>query len=315
MLTERDFTVVRTVARYYLLNRPQIQRMCFPDDKTGRITRRRLQVLVTDKLIHRLRVLVHHPRFGSPGPVYFPSRKGCEFLAEHYEDERFLASCTQSPQPHHVLHWLAVSDTHMVLNEAIARQSQVHLAGWFNEWDVVNVDESAPERRFRLYTLLRESPRLVCAPDAAFMLSVGEHRKVFYVEQDRNTSGARQVAASKTPGYTALAEQFLHRRHFPDTTFDTFSVLAIVPTPRRRDALRGALRKALRDKPGASLWKLAAATDLSPEAFLFSPVFYPVDGEPVSLVRNDPESIRHGADTTSETTQPTHTTHNERQAS
>lgn len=302
MLTERDFTVVRAIARYYLLNRPQIQRMCFPDDKTGRITRRRLQVLVTEKLINRLRVLVHHPRFGSPGPVYYPSHKGCEFLAEHYEDERFLAGCTQPPQPHHVLHWLAVSETHMALDKAIARQTQVQLCSWFNEWDVVNADESAPDRRFRLYTLLRESPRLICAPDSAFMLAVGQHRKVFYLEQDRNTSGVRQVAASKTPGYTMLAERQLHRRHFPDTTFDGFSVLAIVPTPQRRDALR----KALRDKSGAALWKLAAATDLSPETFLFAPVFYPIDGEPTPLVRAESASLETSTDMEPKTKQQTH---------
>jgi hypothetical protein len=281
MLTERDFTVVRALARYYVLNRPQIQRVCFPEDQSGRITRRRLQTLVDEKLINRLRVLVHHPRFGSPGPVYFPSQKGCEFLAEHFDDERFLAGCTQPPQSHHVLHWLAVSETHIALDSAIARQNQVQMTTWFNEWDVVNAEESAPERRFRLYTLLRESPRLICAPDGAFMLAVGEHRKVFYLEQDRNTSGVRQVAASKTPGYAALAERQLHRRHFPSTTLDTFSVLAIVPTPQRRDALR----KALREKNGASLWRLAAATDLSPEGFLFAPVFYPVDGEATPLVR------------------------------
>ncbi len=199
-----------------MLNRPQIQRVCFPEDQSGRITRRRLQTLVDEKLINRLRVLVHHPHFGSPGPVYFPSQKGCEFLAEHYEDERFLAGCTQPPQAHHVLHWLAVSETHIALDSAIARQNQVQLTAWFNEWDVVNPEESAPERRFRLYTLLRESPRLICAPDAAFMLAVGEHRKAFYLEQDRNTSGVRQVAASKTPGYAALAERQLHRRHFPE---------------------------------------------------------------------------------------------------
>jgi hypothetical protein len=307
MLTDRDFIIVRLLARYYVLNRPQVQRTCFPDDRSGRITRRRLQALVDAKLINRHRVLVHHPVFGSPGPVYFPSPKGCELLAEHFEDERFLAGCTQPPQSHQVLHWLAVSETHIALDAAIARQNQVQLGSWFNEWDVVNPEESAPERRFRLYTLLRESPRLICAPDSAFMLSVGPHRKVFYLEQDRNTSGARQIAASKTPGYAALAERQLHRRHFPDTTLDTLSVLAIAPTPQRRDSLR----KALRNKPSASLWRFAAANELSAETFLFSPVFYPVDGEPIPLVRTDVNTItNNGVESMSNTTQPTETTNN-----
>ncbi len=304
MVTDRDFSIVCAVTRYYVLNRQQVQRICLPDDRSGRITRRRLQALVDDKLINRLRVLVHHPVFGSPGPVYFPSPKGCELLAEHLEDERFLAGCTQPPQSHQVLHWLAVSETHIALDAAIAHQNQVQLGGWFNEWDVVNPEESAPERRFRLYTLLRESPRLICAPDSAFSLSVGPHRKAFYLEQDRNTSGVRQVAASKTPGYAALAERQLHRRHFPDTTLDTFSVLAIAPTPQRRDSLR----KALREKSGASLWKFAAASELSAEAFLFAPVFYPVEGEPTPLVRSDVNAAANNVvESTSKTTQPTET--------
>ena len=39
----------------------------------------------------------------------------------------------------------------------------VTLGGWINEWDIVNKDESVPEKRFRLYALIRESPRLICA--------------------------------------------------------------------------------------------------------------------------------------------------------
>src|SRR6185369_16543392 len=101
------------------------------------------------------------------------------------------------------------------LDEAIKSQSAVTLDGWLNEWDICNKDESAPEKKYRLYTLIRESPRLVCAPDAAFLLTVKGHSKVFYVEQDRATSGVYQVASSKSPGYAALAEAGLQRRHFP----------------------------------------------------------------------------------------------------
>src|SRR5262249_10419336 len=134
---------------------------------------------------------------------------------------------------------------------------------------------------FRLYLLLRENPRLVCAPDAAFLLAVAGHRKAFYLEQDRNTSGVRQIAASKTQGYAVMAQQQLHRRHFPESTIPTFSVLMIAPTDRRRDALR----KAIFGKPGAELWKFAAVPDLSPEQFLFDPIFFPCEGEPKPLVK------------------------------
>lgn len=281
MITERDVAVLRSLAQYYVLNRPQIQRLHFPEDTGGRITRRRLQSLVTDHLINRHNLVFHHPQAGSPAPVYYPSRAGIEFLAEYFDDRSYLLTPTQAPQSHHAFHWLAVSETHMALDQAIAAQSDVHLEGWLSEWDIANKDESAPENHFRIYTLIREQPRLVCVPDAAFLLSLDGHKKVFYLEQDRDSSGVQRISASKTPGYAAMGERQLHRRHFPSTTIDTFSVLMIAPTPRRRDALR----KAIKDKPSAQLWKFACEQDLTPENFLRAPVFHPCDGEPVPLVK------------------------------
>jgi len=281
MITDRDLAVLTAVHRYYVLNRPQIQRLCFAGHESGRATRRRLQYLVSNGFLQRLRLVVHHPHAGSPGPVYYPAQRGLELLAEHFDDERYLLAPTRAPQAHHVFHWLAVSDTHIALDDAIARQKRVALESFINEYDVVNVEESAPEKRFRLYTLLRPAPRLVCAPDAAFALTVDRHTKVFYLEQDRNTSGVKRVAASKCQGYAVMAECGLHTRHFPQTTVATFTVLCIAPTARRRDALK----KAFTDKPDSALWRFASATDCLPERLLHAPIFHRVNGDPVPLVR------------------------------
>jgi hypothetical protein len=172
----------------------------------------------------------------------------------------------------------------IALDQAISRQKQVRLEGWLNEWDIANPDAGKPEDRFRLYTLLRENPRLICAPDAAFLLAIGEYSKVFYLEQDRSTTGVRQSAARKTAGYAELAKRGLHRRHFPEATLPTFTVLTVAPSPGQRDALR----KAVRDKPGADLWKFAAQSDLTPELFLNEPVFFPCEGGPTPLVKLQP---------------------------
>lgn len=280
MLTERDFLVLLALVRYYVLNRQQIQRLVFPSDPNGRIARRRLQMLVDGHFINRQGVLIAHNN-QSAAPVYFPARKGCELLAEHFEDERYLVTPTQAPIPHHTLHWLAVSDTHIAFDEA-TKGGEATIDGWINEWDVVNKDESAPEKRFRLYTLLREKPRLVCAPDAAFLFDAQGQKRVFYLEQDRATSGVQQIASSKTPGYAAMAESHLHRRQFPTTTFDDFAVLMVAPTPKRRDALR----KAISAKPGARLWRFVAAADLQPETLLSQPVFYACDDDvPKAVLR------------------------------
>lgn len=284
MITDRDIQILEDLVRYFVLSRPQIQRLRFPEDKNGRSTRRRLQMLVDLQFINRQHLLFAHPSGGSPASVYFPSRKGCELLFERSLNEHYLLTPTAAPIPYHINHWLAISETHIHLDYAIARQSDVFVEDWCNEWDICNKNETVPEKRFRLYTLLRDNPKLVCAPDAAFLLALSGYRKIYYLEQDRNTSGVHQVASSKTKGYAVMAELNLHRRHFPQTNLDAFTVIMIAPSPKRRDALRYAIK----DKPGANLWRFASATDVTPETFLFEPIFYPVDSEAVPLVKRRP---------------------------
>ncbi len=291
MVTDRDFAILRAVARYYVLNRQQLQRLVFPDDTHGRITRRRLQSLIDADLLSRQPMLVCHPSNGAPAPVYYPSLRGNALLAEMTGDDRFLAIPSQAPTMHHVWHWLAVSETHIAFDEAVRSQdldsaNSIQIAEWFNEYDILNPTETLPEKRFRLYTLLRSSPRLICAPDAAFMLATRGHSKVFYLEQDRATTGVHQVAASKSQGYSVLAEVNGHRRHFPEATIDTFTVLMIAPNARRRDALR----KVIREKRGAQLWRFASQEDVKSEKLLHDPIWYPCDGEPASLIKPNPLS-------------------------
>lgn len=281
MLTDRDIRVLLAVVTYYVLSRPQIQHLCFPTDKTGRVTRRRLQELFSQGLLNRHRAQVVYPNSAPAGSVYYPSQKGCEVLAEHTGDESYLLTPTQCPLPHHVQHWLAASETHITLNEAIAAQDKVLLGGWINEWDTVNKDEQQPEKHYRLYTLLSENPRLICAPDAAFTLIALGFTKVFYLEQDRGTTGVRHVVARKNKGYAELAARGRHRSHFPETNVDTFTVLCVANNERRRDSLR----QAFSGVQGADLWKFCSATELSHDTFLHEPIWYPVEGDPMPLVK------------------------------
>src|SRR4051812_1361056 len=109
MITEREIAILASICRYYVLNSRQVQRLFFPDDASGRVTRRRLQGLVSEKLINRQQMLFAHPACGSLGPIYYPSSKGCELLAVHFDDERYRKFPTKPPIPHHVWHWLAVA--------------------------------------------------------------------------------------------------------------------------------------------------------------------------------------------------------------
>jgi hypothetical protein len=284
MVTDRDIQILRVLAQYYILSRPQIQSLIFPDDKDGRVVRRRLQALTDHHLINRQTNVMYNIHAGPPPAVYFPSALGCEFLAGYYDDERYRLTPTRAPIAHHVSHWLAISDVHMHLDAAIRRQDEVKIEQWINEWDIANKDESTPEKHFRLYTVVQDAPKVICAPDAAFVLSFRGHTKTHYIEQDRGTSGAEDVAMQKHKGYFHLASEKWRKHHFPEVTVSQFSVLLITTNPVRRDQLR----KKFRSKDGAALWRFAAMTDISESTVLHDPIWFTCDeDEPRALIKKD----------------------------
>lgn len=282
MLTPRDIQVVCSVARYHTLTRSQITRLHFSDDDDGRITRKRLQELLKLGLIHRTNMQVVNPLQGAPAPVYYPSREGCEFAVQETGDLRYRTCSWQTPVWQTLYHFVAVAETHMMLDRAASQCDGVSVAEWFGEESIVNPDGRRPEDRYRLYTRL--SDELVCVPDAAFLLEKGAHQKAFYLEQDRDTTkNAARVAAQKHAGYFGLAGQQGHRRHFPTVTASDFNVLMVAPTERRRDALRAAFAA----KPGAKMWRFASLTELRADSFLDKAVWHHCDGSVRAILLNE----------------------------
>jgi len=281
MLQLRDIEVLASVARYYTLTRAQINHLHFPTDADGRITRKRLRLIHEDGLVNRTNMQVVNPAMGAPAYVYYPSAKGCAFLAQEMKEDRYLSACTLTPNWMYLYHWVEVAQTHIILDQSVARLMGVSIPDWISEWSIANPDEKEPEKRFKLYTRL--GPKLVCAPDAAFLLEKEGFRKAFYLEQDRDTTkSADRVAAQKCHGYAGLYEKRLHvGRHFPTANVEKFTVLCVAPTARRRDALRLAFSV----KPAAWLYKFAAQTELAPETFLTSPVWHPCTGTPSALIK------------------------------
>lgn len=282
----RPLAIVWCVTHYYTLLRAQISDLLFPNDPDGRITRKWTKKLFADGLISRTAMEVVNPSAGAgaSAPVYFPSRKGCEYLACELNDERYLSVCTQRPNWQYLLHWTAVSQFHIVLDRAIERQQDVRLERWLGEWDIADPDapQSEPHRRYRLFQLIEEHPRrLVANPDAGFLLRVGNFAKAYFVEIDRATSGIQQIAASKTPGFAAMAQRRLDKQIYPEANVDPFAVLLITTSPMRRTLLQ----KAIAAKQGSELWKFCAWGDLKPETLLHEPIFFNCAGESAPLIR------------------------------
>jgi Replication-relaxation len=281
--SERILAILKSVATYYTLTRAQLQDLAgFSGKKNDdRACRKLLLRLLQDGLLSKTYMEVVNPGMGAPAPVYYPSRKGLDYLAGALGEERWLCACWYKPTWQYLYHWTQVAQFHIVLDRAIASQQDVQVERWLGEWDVANPDEHDPSQRFKLFTEIRKSPRLVCNPDAAFLLAYRGYRKVYFLELSRGTSGIQQIAASKTPGFAAMAQDELHRRIFPEANVASFSVLAIEPSANRRDLLL----RAIRAKQGASLWKLAAWTDLRADTLLFEPIFYDCEGKAFPLVK------------------------------
>ncbi len=281
-LTKRKLAILRFVAIYYTVTRAMIQRAVMPEtDRQGRVARKILGELTQCGLLNKTKMLVCNAADGAPAPVYYPSRKGCELLAVELRDDTWLHTCTLTPNWQHLHHWVNVAKFHIELDHAAMLSRDVKVERWLSEWTIANPDETEPQKRYRLFTEIRKEPRLVCAPDAAFLLCYRAFRKVYYVEVDRGTTGINAIAASKTPGYAAMEKQGLHRRHYADTTFDTFSVLQVTTSANRRDALR----RAIAPKDGAKLWLFLAWPDITAETLLHNDLIYDCEKGPRPLVK------------------------------
>lgn len=143
---------------------------------------------------------------------------------------------TRPPRTDILFHWLAIGDTHIAIQRATEQHADTTLVRWINEWELID-KESGTQSKHYLHTVFRKEPTpLSCSPDAGWLLGYREHRIVCYLEQDRNTSGVRSIAASKTNGYAELARVMGHKKHFPETTLDRFRVVLVTTHHGRRKA-------------------------------------------------------------------------------
>lgn len=279
-ITEVDIQILATITRYYVLTREQIQRLCAPQLSSGRSLRKRLTKLRLAGYLTKHAMQVTMPGKNGAAPVYYLTKQATELLASQFDDETYLLASTRQPRADRLNHWIALNNTRTMIERAISLQSEVKLDHWINEWETVNKTDHAKEQ-FYLQTKLNDHPPLSCSPDAGFVLSLRGHKKVFYLEQDLGTSSPKQIAARKTKGYAELANRKLHRKHFPETTLDIFSVLFITTTSYR---CRTTAEK-ISARPRPDLWLCIDQHDLTPESFLHTSITLNHQGERAPLVK------------------------------
>ncbi len=177
-LTELDMSVLKTVARYYVLTREQIQRLCCAEHASGRGTRKRLARLGQAGYIVKHRMQITLPGMNGAAPAYYPTKKGAEVLASYFEDDSFLATNTKHPRADRLAHWIAINDTRMLVEAAAELTDGVTLS---NGPPNGTRSTKTPRRpiQFCLHTQLTENPPLSCSPDAGFLIEFKGKRKVF----------------------------------------------------------------------------------------------------------------------------------------
>lgn len=268
-LSANDMRILTVIARYYALSAPMIHRLCFPNRKDARHTRRRLAEMAKRKLVRKSPMNVAFST-GNSGPVYTPTRDGCDALSVYLNDDAWLATYVKPPRSDRLYHWLDCSWVHSIVDRACRQHQAVHLVQWINEW-APTLDTDGNPNGFVLHTQFREQPPLSCSPDAAFLLEIAGHRRVFYVEVDRGTSGPTRVAASKTQGYDELLLTETHRQHFPSTTFDDFTILLITIDRNHRDRMAQEVSK--KEDRHPEQWLFASREDFHPETALFNDIY------------------------------------------
>ena len=273
VLQQRDIQVLAQLATYFILNSRQIRELCFVDDSTGRITRRRLNKMVREGLIRKRNLQVVNPIDGSTSPCYHLARGGREFLAGHFDDEAYLTKPIEPSQPQHLNHYVAVSEMHRLFDRALTRHADVVIDPWCNEDEVIN--PTAPKSEQRKLRTSFEPTKIVCLPDAGFVLSYQDQHVVVLLEQDRDTDFYERVAAKKSPGYRELFVTRGHRKMFPNTTLEFFYVLVITPTAKRREQLRKAFTKNKRnhDHDVRKVYRFGSLDELNEHNLLFEPMF------------------------------------------
>lgn len=277
-LTPRDLAILRMLRRYFYLRTNQIRDALIAHDDDGAITRSRLRKLAGAGYVRK-----YQPKLvdelGTTPPVFVLTLKGSSALVAACDDASLLL--TNEPKFDDWMslnHFCGLSSFHILLDRAFASQTDVVQQTLHFEHEVVCPEGSEPAKKYRLYTVVCESPRVVCVPDSVFETEYLGYRRAWYVERETGSETPARVAAKKAKGYAGLFGQQLYKRHCP--LVQDFRVLAVCPSPAWRDALR----REMGDKPGAELWLFGSQSDFRDSNVLNQPVWYKTIGPPLPLI-------------------------------
>lgn len=247
-LTERDIQVLRALYRLRVLDRPQIERLFFPN---WSLTCRRLRYLYLHGYIERL----YRPPIsngGARGPAYRVGERGAHLLADEQgltlaefsywgkRDDRRHHKTERTPA--YLDHALALSDFRIAMEQA-ATTHQCTISLWRDDVDI-HREHLANIVQVRLAENKPTQP-MTLMPDGYFTLTTPDGRTGhFFVEVDRSTESVRTKWQRKIVGYKALFTSGLfHQTYQVREQATAFRVLVTTPSPERAAHLKAAAER------------------------------------------------------------------------
>lgn len=231
-----------------------------------RVLRRRLSQLESNGLIQRLRISEFHAH-QQPGrlpSIFLLTDKGADLVHRHTGTRPKPLSPNLNTFT--IRHRIEVARMQLAVMDA-AKYHALPAPTWINEWATTPGSKRGDSfaQRFVLYETFdtANGQTLSCRPDGACRIDYRGVNLLAYWERDRSTETIAQVAR-KVPGFAALAQSRNFEQHFPGVTQPVLRVYFVCESDTRIENIR----KAIRDQPGADLFRFARADALDPTRLL-----------------------------------------------
>lgn len=240
-MTDEDITALVALSKYRRLTSAQLQRVAYDSRSTAE---RRLRLLTKTGYLQRLKAPAAHR--GTRPFVYSLKAQGLEALADILGEPRGQGAGVNSPSRKldgHVLHYLAVNDFWITLEEEVAKLEGLRLVGFVpyhyrekKSWS----RKAVPVIQDRVHSPGPGERAFLLEPDVAFCIEAGGAKVLMLVEIDRTGTVSGEGAHSfetKIKNYISYLYsgvfRSLYRRLFLtdiEEDFTSFCLLTVTTT-------------------------------------------------------------------------------------
>ena len=279
-LQSRDLDLLTTLGEVGLLDTLTLHRRFFPQDKTLRSCRRRLQLYADYDLTQQVFVrLSSTKRNGRLPTIHRLTKKGADILQVETGQRPLRFARSDPPKlTHTLLHRLGMAKVQLAVNDACLLK-KLPKPEWILEYDPIpSAALTAPlsERFILRHDFPVAAGKVTCWPDAACLLSIphkGQPLELAILwEYDRSTEGHLQLA-DKMPGYESFLSTKAYQRLWPNAR--GVRIFFVVQSKQR---LRNVI-ETIRESKAAQLVRLAVVSDLTPKRLLTDRIWWTVKGE------------------------------------